>query len=861
MVPKLSERTFTRLFTLIVYFSTLELGLGVPLKTVLALAPSPRSVANWIRWGARIDDHLTTQDLKRARARGVFVATDAGEAANMKRQMTALTYWDFGLMRPRFVPADCMRALSGGAGAAKNVTDTLRRLQVELCYGGTTDSAPEVLSVMPVEMRKTWPDYKLVVGCVLHILNLIIVGACLHAFGDEAMGVCGALRLAYVVNYLQKKYPKAWASFLERTSAGPEFGAIVPAGTKGRWWSLAVAWGCILRDPSLYSDFFMYMANDTTISDTFRSMLRETSAWLVTPKALADMQFQLCFILTWWVDEMKFAQGYPEWMNDYPEAEKTAGMRAAEYSVRVVTSHLDICSHDPEKDPGYESYRKQRACCSPGDVKTSCQQACLYLSTAVVVKEKHHERWLRQLADLSVGFPDKNLRSFIVARFLARYDDLPDPEIPSGTLVKIWGENYELQVVLDHLTQFIDSTSLQERSSLMHDVDFVESMRIAAMNGFDEEKSGCGGALYFAMVRAKCHALLITTHGIEKLVQTSNLFSKPYSSRENEDRVPCLLSDRVETQDEWVAAVVACRDIALPNSVRQEATERSERSLVYRPGSRSAAEQLHRTNNKSVIEAFITNFEAKVGSITREVVEAAEKNAHALEASGHSRRAASKKRDKDALETSADAVKKATKRSTAFDKEARAKMAAKSTPFVPASFSGMLNLNATKSADFGAEYTRATFIAECEMRNIELERKDGVVKASETIDKMKTYLTTHHGGDRSIPRMTVNGTTPGSAFLGTKQWSVPPEPLEAAEVSQENEAGARGSSSAHTNVAPTPPSESGSHYRQLSQKKLRARSQIRHLVSEFHNILVTRKKNNKSDTRGRKKKKKSNKGS
>eukprot|EP00617_Octactis_speculum_P001016 CAMPEP_0185790860 /NCGR_PEP_ID=MMETSP1174-20130828/158039_1 /TAXON_ID=35687 /ORGANISM="Dictyocha speculum, Strain CCMP1381" /LENGTH=1350 /DNA_ID=CAMNT_0028485721 /DNA_START=70 /DNA_END=4122 /DNA_ORIENTATION=+ len=817
-----------------------------------------------------------TQDLKRAR--GVFVSTDAGEAANMKRQMTALTFWDFGLNRPRFVPADCMAAGSGGLGAAKNVHTTLLRLMVERAFGGTTDSAPEVLSVMPRELQKLWPDYKIVVGCVLHILNLILVAASLNAFGDEAMGVCGALRLAYVVNYLQKKYAKHWASFLETTSAGPEFKAIVPSGSKGRWWSLAVAWGCILRDPGLYSNFFMQMANDTAISDTFRTMLKETSAWLVTPKALTDMQFQLCFILTYWAKEMNFAQEYPEWMNGYPDADKVTGMRAAEYSVRVVISHLHLCSQDPEADPGYASYRAQRDCCTPEEQRTSRHQAALYLSTAVVVKEKHHERWLRILADLSVAFPDKILRSFIVARFIARYDGLPDPEIPAGTLVEIWGEKYELQVILDHLTQFIDSTSLRENSSLMHDIDFVESMRVAASHAFDEEKSGSGGALYYAMIRAIAYALSVHTHGIEKLVQTSNLFTKKYSSREREDRVPSLLYDRVESQDDWLAAVVSCRDTALTPSVRVEA---NDRSLKFRPGSVPLAKQLHRTNNKTVVEAFITNFESKLDLITGEVVEAAGENASVLEDRGNSRRASLLKRERDDRKTSSDAVAKSRKRSTAFNEASRAKLAASSSPVVPVSFSGQLFLEKTKSADFGAPHTRDTLIAECTVRGIKLERgKDGVVKSTVTIKMMKDELSKFHSGDLIIPRMTVDGSARGSAFLGTREWSVPPEACEGADVGQGSDVGlgsacstsvpsesSAASSQAplssvaalptHANGSPGiafPPAQPPSSYTsgsehvpipsmegeyqspQFSVKKHKARMAIRSHVSAFHDI-------------------------
>ena len=150
-----------------------------------------------------------------------------------------------------------------------------------------------------------------------------------------------------------KKYTKEWVDFCEERNAPAEFKAIVPRGEKGRWWSLQVAWGCIARDPLLYSDFFMMKANDTTISETYRSMLRETSAWLVTPKALAQIHFHLNFSFTWWIPEMEYAQGFPQYMNSYPPGRKIPGLLAAEYSVRVVTSHLRLCAIDPATAVSY----------------------------------------------------------------------------------------------------------------------------------------------------------------------------------------------------------------------------------------------------------------------------------------------------------------------------------------------------------------------------------------------------------------------------------------------------------------------------------------------------------------------------
>jgi hypothetical protein len=772
IVPTLPQRTFTRLFTTIVYFAALELGLTIPLKTVVALAPTYQSITNWTRWGAAIDDYLLSQEL--ARSRGVLIATDAGQAAKLKRQMTAIFWWDFLENFPCFRPLDAMVAASGGKGAASNVTASLNRVHAKICFGGTTDSSPDVLSVMPVHMKGTWPDYKIVIGCVLHILNIIFCVASVNTFGDEAMGVCGALRLAYVVNYLMKKYTKEWVDFCEERNAPTEFKAIVPRGEKGRWWSLQVAWGCIARDPLLYSDFFMMKANDTTISETYRSMLRETSAWLVTPKALAQIHFHLNFSFTWWIPEMEYAQGFPQYMDSYPPGRKIPGLLAAEYSVRVVTSHLRLCAIDPATDSHFESFRAACELLNKQELYESKQETAMFLTTTVVMKEKHHVRWLKENADLSVGYPDLILRAHIAARFIARYDEHPDPSIEAGEVVVLWGKTYGVKVIVDHLTQFIDANLLRERSALMSDDSFVDSMRVALAFKFNEADSGPGGALYYAMVKAIALSATTTTHSIEKLVQTANLFTMPYSSMEGEDRVANLLVARVETQDDWRAAVAQLYANELTPEVIQDA---KKRALLFRPGSFPLVKPAHRVNNKTTVEVSITMFEKRVALVTEEVVTAAKISAAETEAAGHSRHAFARKRDTKSLEDSAAAVLKSGSNKRSFDGAARAKQAQQSAPVQPKSLSGMLYLDAKKSADFGADYSRATLIAECEVREIPLQRKENNdVKTTVTMDDMKGFLSNHHQGSRVIPRMTVDGCAPRATFVGTKRWAAPPPP-------------------------------------------------------------------------------------
>lgn len=45
---------------------------------------------------------------------------------------------------------------------------------------------------------------------MIHSLNLVLVNAYHATYGKEEMGVCSALRIGYMVNYLQDQYLGEW---------------------------------------------------------------------------------------------------------------------------------------------------------------------------------------------------------------------------------------------------------------------------------------------------------------------------------------------------------------------------------------------------------------------------------------------------------------------------------------------------------------------------------------------------------------------------------------------------------------------------------------------------------------------------
>lgn len=178
------------------------------------------------------------------------------------------------------------------------------------------------------------------VGCVLHILNLILMNAYHSTFGKEEMGKPSALRASFMVNYLMGKYSADWKKFCTATSR-PEISFMMAGASKGRWWSVIKGFGDVYHNRSPLSDWCLKEAQDSK-SATYGPLFEETAAWLVNAKVVANLAFVLAFNVVWWEPQMTFAQGIGPWQSDLPLAKQRAGYRADEYSVRTVVMRRDL---------------------------------------------------------------------------------------------------------------------------------------------------------------------------------------------------------------------------------------------------------------------------------------------------------------------------------------------------------------------------------------------------------------------------------------------------------------------------------------------------------------------------------------
>ena len=85
-----------------------------------------------------------------------------------------------------------------GLATAATLAQVVRRYGVTQLGGQAGDNASDVASA-GTAMAESYTDY-VFIGCVLHIMQLIIVNACVVAYGDDCgMGVNTALRMVFIV--------------------------------------------------------------------------------------------------------------------------------------------------------------------------------------------------------------------------------------------------------------------------------------------------------------------------------------------------------------------------------------------------------------------------------------------------------------------------------------------------------------------------------------------------------------------------------------------------------------------------------------------------------------------------------------
>ena len=131
----------------------------------------------------------------------MFSVNDAGNSGKRKITYRLLVGYDHVDNCIKQVLGGADEIAAGGEHIADAVTDDLELLGNPDVAGSCTDSALDVISSFVKHMKDKNPGF-LAVGCLLHIMNLVLMNAYLATFGDEEMGVNSALRIGFMSNYL-----------------------------------------------------------------------------------------------------------------------------------------------------------------------------------------------------------------------------------------------------------------------------------------------------------------------------------------------------------------------------------------------------------------------------------------------------------------------------------------------------------------------------------------------------------------------------------------------------------------------------------------------------------------------------------
>mmetsp|Transcript_37370 Transcript_37370/g.83626 ORF Transcript_37370/g.83626 Transcript_37370/m.83626 type:complete len:245 (+) Transcript_37370:336-1070(+) len=179
------------------------------------------------------NDYLLTQSAQRSLDAAICI-TDAGAAGNKKVNYCLFAGFDHLNRRIWEFSVGGEPVTGGGKNVAKLVEAHAKQLNVTL-IGSTTDNASDVIKVFVAEMQKSFANF-VAVGCVLHILNLVLMNSYHSTFGLEEMGVCSALRCGYIIHYLMciEGHFDQWTTWAKLN--GHELIAYKAAGaSKSRW--------------------------------------------------------------------------------------------------------------------------------------------------------------------------------------------------------------------------------------------------------------------------------------------------------------------------------------------------------------------------------------------------------------------------------------------------------------------------------------------------------------------------------------------------------------------------------------------------------------------------------------------------
>jgi hypothetical protein len=510
-------------------------------ERIIEFCPSPKTLGRSLELLQHVlDDEL--QKFFGTGVRAVFIIHDAGNKKKDKLQQRLFAGFDFltGTVKVMHVAASRI----GGLNLVDVIIADLERLNIDLnrVYGSAQDNAGDVAVTFVQGMHAKIPKF-IGVGCVLHILNLMIMRSIFVAFGEQrkpgekgGAGGNGVIRVGFMVHYLITLNADMWRSWAKKNGYGHI--AFIPTGaSEGRWWSVSQAAQDVFENYQAYSEFFAFMANKNDKS-VYCELYKDVSAWLLNKKLHADLAYVLAHHEAWWNFEFQFAQTAAEWMKDLPVEDQVGGFRCEEYTVKVVMLRLqllDIVTGASEDCPIFEEWRKRTELLPPELQEAALLQHQAFMRTVLAMQMKHHTPWLTRHLGCVLCHFNATLALWFARFMLARLDGKPDPVIDEPEL-ELYDTAVDLRELISHALHFIpDQVSakrvlLEEPCVLFQEPGFVEELRAWVEADGDYTDLPRGPWLRETMI-AGVRGRPFHSGAAERSVNASNHTDVPHNSR------------------------------------------------------------------------------------------------------------------------------------------------------------------------------------------------------------------------------------------------------------------------------------------------------------------------------------------
>jgi hypothetical protein len=339
LCPALSARQLPILAAHLVAGYAAELGLAhiMTPEAISEITPSTFALATWIDRRGELDDltfEKMTEDVQ-----AVYAQFDAGNKGGREWLWQVFSFWNPTEKCVCRWYADAMVTGKVGDEVADEVLESAKSRNVSL-LGSTTDSASNVINGVVTSLREGKDGKReslksfVAAGCLLHILNLVLMNGFIGAYGDETMNVVSPLRVGYMVAYLVGKFSEEFREWCLKN--GHEDAYLPAQAWKGRWWSVMRSFNDIERGRELYCKFFCYMANSLDTTSSYQPLFKDVASWLKNPVCRASMLFVSAFCEAFWNDEFTYCQDIDDNMAHLPARQRMAGHRAHRYTRKAV---------------------------------------------------------------------------------------------------------------------------------------------------------------------------------------------------------------------------------------------------------------------------------------------------------------------------------------------------------------------------------------------------------------------------------------------------------------------------------------------------------------------------------------------